>query len=143
MKTVYRKQSMKISTRWQQKRSFIATTEQGYTINMDGEGGAPSPMQLILAAIGGCSSIDVVMILEKGRHQITDCQCELDAERAETAPAVFTKIHAHYLVTGNDIPLSAIERACQLSIEKYCSAALMLNKTVDISFSFEFIQSTD
>jgi len=134
---------MKISTQWQQKRSFIATTEQGYTINMDGEGNAPSPMQLILAAIGGCSSIDVVMILEKGRHQITDCQCELDAERAETTPAVFTKIHAHYLVTGNDIPLPAIERACQLSIEKYCSAALMLNKTVDISFSFEFIQSTE
>ena len=134
---------MKISTHWQQKRRFIATTEQGYTIDMDGEGNAPSPMQLMLAAVGGCSSIDVVMILEKGRHQITDCQCELDAERAETVPAVFTKIHAHYIVTGSDIPLSAIKRACQLSIEKYCSAALMLNKSVNISYSFEFIQSAN
>ena len=133
---------MKITTRWKQDLNFEAMTEKGYTIDMDGKGNAPSPMEMVVAAIGGCSSIDVVMILQKGRHQITDCQCHLEAERADSTPAVFTKIHAHYLVKGNEIPISAIERACQLSIEKYCSVSLMLNKTVDISYSFEFEQDS-
>ncbi|MBV1908029.1 MAG: OsmC family protein [Kangiellaceae bacterium] len=130
-----------MSTEWQQRQKFTATTEQGDKIVMNGEGGAPSPMQLILAAVGGCSSIDVVMILEKGRHIITDCRCELTAERADAIPAVFTKINAHYIVTGRKIKNSAVQRACELSIEKYCSAALMLNKSVEITCSFEIKDS--
>jgi putative redox protein len=98
-------------------------------------------MQLVLAAVGGCSSIDVVMILEKGRNQITECQCELTAERAESAPAVFTNINAHYIVTGKDLKESTVERACELSINKYCSAALMLKPNVDISYSYEIRNS--
>ncbi len=132
---------MKISTQWQEKQKFIATTEQGDTIAMDGDGSCPSPLQLILAAVGGCSSIDVVMILEKGRHKITDCQCQLTAERADAVPAVFTKINAHYVISGKDISMTAVERACKLSIEKYCSAALMLNKSVDISYSCEIVNT--
>jgi putative redox protein len=128
---------MKIATRWQQEQRFIATTAKGDEIVMDGDGGAPSPMELMLAAVGGCSSIDVVMILQKGRHEITDCRCELVAERADAIPAVFTKINAHYVVSGKNLNLSAVERACRLSIQKYCSAALMLNKSVEISFSCE------
>lgn len=132
---------MKIKTIWQEKQKFMATTEQGQTILMDGEGSAPSPMQLILAAVGGCSSIDVVMILEKGRHDITDCQCELTAERADSVPAVFTKINAHYIVAGKNLSDSSVERACKLSMEKYCSAALMLSQSVDITFTYEIKES--
>jgi putative redox protein len=128
---------MQVITQWQEKQKFTATTEQGDTIVMDGNDSAPSPMQLILAAIGGCSSIDVVMILEKGRQQITDCRCTVTAQRADTVPAVFTKINAHYVVSGKDLKESSVQRACQLSIEKYCSVALMLNQSVDIAFTFE------
>ena len=131
---------MKISTKWKKELSFEATTEKGYTIPMDGNGSEPSPMELILAAVGGCSSIDVVMILEKGRQNISDCQCELVAERADGVPAVFTKIHAHYVLIGSDLSESAVERACKLSMEKYCSVALMLNKAVEISHTFEIQQ---
>jgi putative redox protein len=130
---------MKISTHWLEGQKFNATTEQGHTIQMDGNGSAPSPMQLILAAVGGCSSIDVVMILERGRHKISDCRCELTAERADSVPAVFTKINAHYIVEGSELKESVVQRACQLSIEKYCSAALMLTQAVDINFTFEII----
>ena len=130
---------MKIKTKWKTGQKFEASTEKGHKIEMDGEGSAPSPLELILAAVGGCSSIDVVMILEKGRHQITDCKCELEAERADAVPAVFTKIKAHYIVSGIDLSEKAVERACKLSIEKYCSAALMLNKSVEITYTFEVI----
>ena len=109
---------------------------------MDGEGTAPSPMQLVLAAVAGCSSIDVVMILEKGRNSISDCRCEVTAERADAVPAVFTKINAHYIVSGTDLKESSVERACALSIEKYCSVALMLNNTVEVTFSYEVIETT-
>lgn len=131
---------MKISTKWQQNQQFLATTAAGDEILMDGDGGAPSPLELILAAVGGCSSIDVVMILQKGRHDISDCRCELVAERADAVPSVFTKINAHYIVSGKKLKLAAVERACELSIEKYCSAAIMLNKSVEISFSCEISQ---
>lgn len=130
---------MKISTKWQHDQRFMATTARGDEVLMDGDGGAPSPLELMLAAVGGCSSIDVVMILQKGRHDITDCRCELVAERADAVPSVFTKINAHYIVSGHNLKLATVERACELSIEKYCSAAIMLSKSVEISFSCEVI----
>ncbi|PHS16830.1 MAG: hypothetical protein COA86_11230 [Kangiella sp.] len=132
---------MKINTKWHGGQKFSAKTSSGHTFEMDGEGSAPSPLELMLAAVGGCSSIDVVMILEKGRHQVTDCRCELEAERADAIPAVFTKIKAHYLVSGKDLSDKAVERACKLSIEKYCSAALMLNKSVEITYTYEVINT--
>jgi len=132
---------MKAVAKWQQDLTFVGTNEEGQSITMDGEGKALSPMHMILMAVGGCSSIDVVMILKKSRQDITDCVCELDATRAETDPKVFTKIHAHYLVSGKSLKPSQVERACQLSMEKYCSVALMLNKAVEISHSFEIIDA--
>ena len=127
---------MKAVTRWKQELSFSGTNAKGQTINMDGEGNAPSPMELILMAVGGCSSIDIVMILKKARQPIEDCVCELEAQRAETDPRVFTKIHAHYRIKGSGLKLSHVERACALSMEKYCSASLMLSQSVEISHSF-------
>jgi len=132
---------MQITTNWKSGQKFSATTSSGHTIKMDGEGSAPSPLELMLAAVGGCSSIDIVMILEKGRHEVTDCRCELVAERADAVPAVFTKIKAHYLVSGKDLSGKMVGRACKLSIEKYCSAALMLNKSVEITYTFEVINT--
>lgn len=132
---------MKVTTKWQQGTSFKGTNELGQSVVMDGEGNAPSPMHLILMAIGGCSSIDVTMILQKARQEISDCICELDAERAESTPRVFTKIHAHYKIYGKNLSEKQVERACALSMEKYCSASLMLAKSVPISHSFELVEA--
>ena len=132
---------MKVTAQWQKGLTFIGTNEAGQSVTMDGEGHAPSPMHLMAMAVGGCSSIDVVMILEKARQKITDCICEIEAERAERAPRVFTKLHAHYKVYGQDLKPAQVERACQLSMEKYCSASLMLSKSVAISHSFEIIEA--
>ncbi len=134
---------MKVVTEWQNGLTFKGTNEAGQSVIIDGDGNAPSPMHLMLMAVGGCSSIDVVMILEKARQQISDCVCHLEAERAETPPRVFKKIHAHYVVTGKDLKLNQVERACQLSMEKYCSASLMLKEAVEISHSFEVIETAE
>lgn len=132
---------MKIVTQWQQDLTFKATNDDGQSIVMDGDGKHPSPMHLMAMAVGGCSSIDVVMILKKARQNIEDCICELNAERAETDPKVFTKMHAHYKVTGKNLKESQVERACKLSMEKYCSAALTVADSVAITHSFEIIES--
>ncbi|MCW8877801.1 MAG: OsmC family protein [Kangiellaceae bacterium] len=131
---------MKVTTQWQQGLTFDAINEEGQSITMDGEGKAPSPMHLMLMAVGGCSSIDVVMILEKARQQITDCVCNLEAERADTVPRVFKKIHAHYVVTGKNLKPAQVERACNLSMEKYCSASITLQPSVEITHSFEIVE---
>ena len=131
---------MKVTTQWQQGLTFDGTNEDGQSITMDGEGKAPSPMHLMLMAVGGCSSIDVVMILEKARQEITDCVCNLEAERADTVPRVFTKIHAHYVVTGKNLKPAQVERACNLSMEKYCSASITLQPSVEITHSFEIVE---
>ena len=87
--------------------------------------------------VGGCSSIDVVMILKKARQDVTDCVCELDSTRAETSPKVFKTIHAHYIVSGRGVKPEQVEKAVALSLEKYCSVALMLSGKVIITSSFE------
>jgi putative redox protein len=94
-------------------------------------------MEMVLMAAGGCSAIDVVSILQKGRNDITDCEVKLTSERREEAPRYFVKIHLHFIVTGNELTDKAVERAVQLSAEKYCSVALMLEKTVEVTHSFE------
>ena len=131
---------MKIVTQWQKGLTFVGTNEEGQSVTMDGEGNAPSPMHLIAMAVGGCSSIDVVMILQKQRQDVLDCVCEIEAERADDSPRVFTKMHAHYKVTGKNLKPAHVERACDLSMEKYCSASLMLRQAVEISHSFEIIE---
>lgn len=127
---------MKATVSWQHDLSFIGQTEDGKTLVMDGNGDGITPMQSILLAVGSCSSIDVVDIMKKSRQDILTCACELDAQRAESVPKVFTKIHAHYVVSGSNISEKHLARAVQLSAEKYCSVMLMLNAKVNITTSY-------
>ena len=127
---------------------FVAETGSGHVLVMDGapdadkpqNGGqnlAPRPMETVLAGTGGCTAYDVVLILRRGRHDVRGCSVKLTSERAPADPKVFTKIHMHFTVTGNNIPAAAVERAVALSHEKYCSATIMLGKTAEITTSFE------
>ena len=129
---------------------FLAETGSGHTLMMDGasdadkpeNGGqnlAPRPMEVLLAGTGGCTAYDVVLILKRGRHAVQGCTVKLSAERANTEPKVFTKIHMHFTVTGKELPAAAVERAIAMSHEKYCSATIMLGKTADITTSFELV----
>lgn len=129
---------------------FLAETGSGHVLVMDGapdparpaQGGqnlAPRPMETVLAGTGGCTAYDVVLILQRGRHDVRGCSVKLTAERADADPKVFTKIHMHFTVKGNDVPAAAVERAIAMSHEKYCSATIMLAKTVAITTSFEVL----
>ncbi len=130
---------MKAHVSWDKDLTFTGTTDSGYKAVMDGNGQAISPMESVLIAVGACSSVDVVDIIKKGRFNITSCECELEAERAEEPPRVFTKIHAHYTVSGDGISEKALARAVQLSAEKYCSVMLMLTGNVDINTSYTLV----
>ena len=126
---------------------FSAETGSGHLLTMDGapDGGgrnlAPRPMETVLAGTGGCAAYDVVLILKRGRHDVRGCQVKLTAERAETDPKVFTKLHLHFIVSGRSLPAAAVERAIHLSHERYCSATLMLAKTAEISTSHEVLEA--
>lgn len=125
---------MKATIKWVKDAQFSATTGSGHSITLDGPpeiGGVnagPRPMEMMLVSVGACSSVDVMLILKKGRQQVTDCQCEVSAERAETEPKVFTKIHLHFVVTGTALNENQVKRAVDLSAEKYCSASIMLGR---------------
>ncbi len=130
---------------------FLAETGSGHVLMMDGapdaakpdNGGqnlAPRPMETVLAGTGGCAAYDVVLILKRGRHDVRGCSVKLSAERADTDPKVFTKLHMHFVVTGEGIPPTAVERAVALSHEKYCSASAMIGKTAQITTSFDVLQ---
>ncbi|WP_340679714.1 OsmC family protein [Paraglaciecola sp.] len=130
---------MKAKVSWQHGLSFKGETDSGKNIIMDGTGEAISPMESVLLAVGSCSSIDVVDILKKSRLDVQSCYCELAAERAENAPRVFTKIHAHYVVAGDKLTDKNVARAVQLSAEKYCSVMLMLTGNVEITTSYAIV----
>jgi putative redox protein len=98
---------------------------------------APRPMEMLLVGAGGCASFDVVVILQRGRQDITGCEVKIQADRADTDPKVFTTINMHFIVTGRALKTDAVERAIKLSAEKYCSASVMLGKTATITHSFE------
>lgn len=123
--------------------AFSAETSSGHLLTMDGApagGGrnlAPRPMETVLAGTGGCTAYDVVLILQKGRHDVRGCQVQVTSERAPVDPKVFTKIHMHFVVTGPGLTEAAVARAVSLSHEKYCSASIMLGKSADITTSFE------
>ena len=127
--------------------AFMAETGTGHILNMDGApeaGGrnlAPRPMELMLAGAGGCTAFDVVLILQRSRQNIIACEVSLQAERAETDPKVFTKINLHFTVKGKDLDPSKVERAINLSHDKYCSATAMLANTAEITHTFEVVQS--
>lgn len=137
---------MKAKVTWLEARTFVAETGSGHAVVMDGapEAGGrnlgPRPMEMLLIGMGGCTAFDVVMILEKGRHAITDCQIAIEAERAATDPKVFTKIHLHFKVIGKNLPTAAVQRAVDLSAEKYCSASIMLGKTAEITHTIDVIE---
>ncbi|WP_338845824.1 OsmC family protein [Massilia sp. W12] len=138
---------MECTVRWmgQSGMSFIAETGSGHMLTMDGapDGGgrnlAARPMELLLSGAGGCTAYDVVLILKRGRHDVRGCDVSLKAERAEQDPKVFTAIHFHFTVRGRNLPQTAVERAINLSHEKYCSASIMLEKSAKITHSFEII----
>ncbi|EEG86547.1 OsmC-like protein [Proteus penneri ATCC 35198] len=135
---------MEARVKWVEDLSFVGESSSGHQIMMDGNSGdkAPSPMEMVLIAAGGCSAIDVVSILRKGRHQVTDCEVKLTSERREEAPRLFTDINLHFIVSGKELTDKIVERAVQLSAEKYCSVSLMLGKAANITHSFE-IKNTD
>ncbi len=132
---------------------FVAETGSGHVLVMDGapdtarpeNGGqnlAPRPMETVLAGTGGCTAYDVVLILKRGRHDVRGCSVQLRADRADTDPKVFTKVHMHFTVQGKGVPASAVERAIAMSHEKYCSASIMIGKTAEITTSFELVEVT-
>ena len=138
---------MECKVKWFEGMSFIAETGSGHLVAMDGApeaGGrnlAPRPMEIVLAGTGGCTSFDVVMILKRARQDVTGCEAKLTAARAESDPKVFTKIHMHFIVTGKNLKVDAVERAIRLSAEKYCSASIMLGKTAAMTHDFEILES--
>ena len=134
---------MKACVRWVDGMMFEATADSGHKVAVDGPpdlGGrnrGSRPMELVLMGAGACSAVDVVNILGKSRQDVSDCVVELDAERADSEPRVFTRIHMHFVVTGRGLKPGAVERAVSLSADKYCSATQMLNKTAVITHDFE------
>ncbi len=134
---------MKARIKWIEGVAFVGESGSGHALVMDGapEGGGrnlgPRPMETVLIGTGGCTAYDVVHILKKGRADITDCVVDIDSERAAADPKVFTKIHFHFTVTGRGLKHAQVERAIQLSAEKYCSASIMLAKTAAITHDFE------
>ena len=138
---------MKARIKWVENVSFIAESGTGHAVVMDGPGEhggrnlGPRPMEMLLMGLGGCTAFDVLHILKKARQPVQDCIVELTAERADEIPAVFTKIHAHFIVTGQGLKEKQVERAVALSAEKYCSASIMLGKTAEITHDFEVIDS--
>lgn len=134
---------MKARVKWIENAKFIAESGSGHSVIIDGppEGGGENlgvrPMEMILLGLGGCSAYDVVMILKKARQKISDCQVQINAERADTVPKVFTQIHMHFTLIGKELSESQVKRAVQLSADKYCSASIMLGKSVEISHDFE------
>ncbi len=130
---------MKASASWISGQRFIGGSGSGHGVIMDGSKSddpgsslGPSPMEMLLLGLAGCSGIDVVHILQRMRQEVTDCQVEVEAERAQSEPRVFTTIVARYIVTGRGLKLDRVEEAVRLSAEKYCSASVMLGKTAEI-----------
>ncbi|MFM8442083.1 MAG: OsmC family protein [Methylococcus sp.] len=138
---------MKARVKWVEEALFLGESGSGHAVVMDGppESGGRNlgvrPMEMLLIGMGGCASFDVVHILRKGRHDIRGCEARLEAERAESDPKVFTRIHLHFVVTGKGLTAAAVERAVKLSAEKYCSASIMIGKTAEITHDFEIVET--
>jgi putative redox protein len=136
---------MKARVKWAEARTFIGETETGHKIAFGAAHGAdglkpgPSPMELLLLGTGGCSVYDVVHILERGREPVADVVVEIEAERADTDPKVYTRIHMHFIVIGPGLNPDKVARAVALSIEKYCSASAMMAATATLTHDFEII----
>ena len=136
---------MKTVVKWVGDMNFIGESGSGHTVVMDSapeSGGrdlAPRPMEMVLFGLGGCSSFDVVKLLREAGQQVKTVELHLEAERADTQPAVFTRIKGHYVVSGNDLDEKQVKRAVSLSAEKYSSVSKMLEKAADISYDYEIV----
>jgi putative redox protein len=134
---------MKARVKWIEGVAMLGESGSGHGVVMDGPpelGGrnlGVRPMEMLLLGMGGCTQFDVLLILRRARQDVTDCVVELEAERAESDPKVFTRIHAHFIITGRDLSRRHVERAIQLSAEKYCSASIMLGASAEITHDFE------
>ncbi len=137
---------MNVRVKWLDHMSFVGETGSGHSVVMDGapeSGGrnlAARPMEMVLVGMGGCTAFDVVMILQKARQPIGDCIVEITAERSEEVPKVFTKIHAHYIVKGKGLSEKQVEKAINLTAEKYCSVSIMLAATAEVTHDFEILE---
>ena len=136
---------MKASVKWLDNMTFVGESGSGHAVIMDAapEAGGHNlgvrPMEMLLIGTSGCSAIDVMLILKKSRQDVTDCRVELDAERAETDPKVFTKIRMHFVVSGRGLSENHVRRAVDLSAEKYCSASIMHGQVAEVTHSYEII----
>ncbi|MDP6785567.1 MAG: OsmC family protein [Rhodospirillales bacterium] len=139
---------MKARIQWLQDRAFTGISGSGHAVVMgrttgpEGRSIGPSPMEMVLMGVGGCTAFDVIHILEKSREPVEGCVVELDSERAETDPQVFTRVHMRFAVTGRGLDAAKVERAVKLSAETYCSASAMIEKTAEITHEIEIIDST-
>ena len=137
---------MKARVKWVEAASFIGESGSGHAVVMDGPeefGGrnlGVRPMEMLLLGMGGCTAFDMVHILNKLRQPVKDCVVELSAERADTEPKVFTKIHVHYIVKGKALDEKKVARAVDMTAEKYCSVSIMLAQSVDVTHDFEIIE---
>jgi putative redox protein len=134
---------MKARVKWIEGVAMLGESGSGHTLVMDGPpdlGGrnlGMRPMELLLVGMGGCTEFDVMLILRRARQEVTDCVVELTAERAQTDPKVFSRIHAHFVISGRNLSESHVQRAIKLSAEKYCSASIMLGATAEITHDYE------
>jgi putative redox protein len=134
---------MKARVKWIEGAAMLGESGSGHGVAMDGppEAGGRNlgvrPMEMLLIGMGGCTEFDVLLILRKSRQRVTDCVVELEAERAESDPKVFTRIHAHFILTGHGLDPRQVERAIKLSAEKYCSASIMLGATATVTHDYE------
>jgi putative redox protein len=138
---------MKATVKWTDGAMFVGESGSGHTVVMDGPedlGGrnlGPRPMEMLLMGTGGCSVYDVISMLKKSRQKVVDCRVEMDAERADAIPAVFTRINMHFVVIGVGLKENHVKRAVELSAEKYCSASIMLGAAgVEMSHSYEILE---
>lgn len=138
---------MKARIKWVENVCFMGESETGHAVVLDGAPDAGGrnlgmrPMEMLLIGMGACTSFDVVTILKKARQPISDCVAEIQAERADAVPKVFTKIHVHFVVTGKGLNPTQVERAVKLSAEKYCSASIMLGKSAELTHDFEIVEA--
>ena len=137
---------MKARIKWVQDAMFVGESDSGHAVVMDGppDGGGRNlgirPMEMVLIGMGGCTAYDVLHILKKSRQDVEGCSVEIEAQRADSVPKVFTQIHIHFIVRGRALTANSVKRAVDLSAEKYCSASIMLGKTAEITHDFEIIQ---
>jgi putative redox protein len=139
---------MKARVKWVEDVTFVGESGSGHAVVMDGppESGGRNlgvrPMEMLLIGMGGCTAFDVVLILKKARQQVTDCVVEIEAERADTEPKVFTRIQVNFVVTGFGLSDKQVARAVELSAEKYCSASIMLGKSAKITHAYELVEAS-